>query len=393
MYTINNETINAMLDADSRCFRAVLDFGDFAIGGDLAGGISIDAGSVQDELPCIGSVVSAQAEIVVTSTKGQQLEGKEFQLYLYCVRPEGTQSARLSDLANYAHEELKMLTHAQISELGQTPFLPIPYGKFTVLKCRKEPDIYRLTCSDRLHFADVPYKSKLTFPTTSNKVVQEISQLLGAEIDLTESAASRLKEKNGGYLLSSDGYRFVTTTWQFDIAEKPSGRTMRQMLSYIAAMRGKFVVADRVGTVVQRWYLADGSRQLDLNVDGNADGTNCRIHQFTAGESTIDVSRLVCTKGNTTLTAGDTSARAMEFECPYMTKDRLNKLAAEIGIRQYRPCEMTQQLGDPRLDVWDGFTLDGDVLFMLNMNVTCDGGLMIEVSSGGDTDTETLGVW
>lgn len=400
MYTINNDVINNMLDSDSRSFRAILDFGDndtntarTVIGGDLVGGITIDCGSVQDELPCIGSVVSAQTEIVVTDTKGEALEGREFRLYLYCVSPIGMQATRLSDLIGYTHNDLALLTHSQIAELGDTPYVPVPYGVYTVLKCRKEPDIYRLTCSDRLHFADVPYVSKLKYPTTSNMVVQEISEALGAKIDITETAARRLKDKNKRYLRTKDGYRLVTSTWQFDISRRLTNKTMRQMLSYIAAMRGKFVVVDRTGTIVQRWYLDDGARVLDLYTDGNTNGTNCRINNYTAGESTIDVSRLVCTVNDSTiLVSGEEESRAMEFECPYMTQERLDKLSEDIGIKRYRPCEMTQQLGDPRLDVWDGFVLDGDVLLMLDMTVTCDGGLMIDISSGGDTDTETLGV-
>lgn len=390
MYKVENEQICAMLDSESRCFRTIMDFGDFAISGDHVGQITIDGGSVQNELPCIGDVVSAQAEIIVIKIPdGVTLEGREFRLYLYCISPTGTVQTTHAQLADFTHEQLSKLTHARIAELGNVPLVPIPIGKFTVLKCRKEEDYYRLTCTDRLHFADAPYSSKLKYPTTSDKVVAEICQRLGADTDLTEAAAGRLKESGGAYLRSSDGFRFMLATWQFDVAQKPVGKTMRQMLSYIAAMRGKFVVIDRVGTIVQRWYLADGARTLDFKVDGNKGGTNCRISDYTLGETTIDVGRLVCkVSDGLTLRAGNENARSMEFECPYMTRERLNRVVQEVGISKYRPCEMTQQLGDPRLDPWDGFEYEGEALLMLNTVTTCDGGLMIDISSEGDTDTE-----
>ena len=391
MYKIDNKQICDMLDSDSRSFRSILDFGDFAISGDDVGDISIDGGSVQNELPCIGDVVSAQADIVVINIPDEiTLEGREFKLYLYCVSPTGLEDTTHSDLADHTHSQLDKLTHKQIAELGDLPFEPIPIGKYTVLKCRKEEDIYRLTCCDRLHFADKIYNSELTYPTTSNKVVQEMCQKLGADTDLTESSAGRLKESGGAYLITSDGYHLTLSSWQFDIAQKPKNKTMRQMFSYIAAMRGKFVVVDRHGTIVQRWYLADGTRQLDLHKDGNESGTNCRISDYQLGETTIDVRRLLCTvDDNTVLVAGNQKSRKMEFECPYMTQERLDNVAATVGIRKYRPCEMTQQLGDPRLDPWDGWELDGEVLLMLNTNLTCDGGLMIDITSDGDTDSES----
>lgn len=390
MYKIDNEQICAMLDSESRCFRTIMDFGDFAISGDHVGQINIDGGSVQNDLPCIGDVVSAQAEIIVIKIPdGVTLEGREFRLYLYCISPTGMEETTHAQLAGYTHGQLSKLTHRQIAELGGVPLAPIPMGKFTVLKCRKEEDYYRLTCTDRLHFADSPYNSKLLYPTTSDKVVDEICGKLGADTDLTEAAAGMLKESGGAYLRSSDGYRFMLATWQFDIAQKPVDKTMRQMLSYIAAMRGKFVVADRTGTIVQRWYLADGARTIDFYTDGNESGTNCRISDHQLGETTIDVGRLVCkVSESSTLTTGNTNARSMEFECPYMTKERLERVAAEVGISKYRPCEMTQQLGDPRLDPWDGFEYEGEALLMLNTDLTCDGGLMIDISSDGDTDTE-----
>jgi hypothetical protein len=350
---------------------------------------------VQNELPCVGDVVSAQADILLTEIPNEKkLEGKEFRLYLYCISPNGIGGTTHGDLADMTHADLSQFTHSQIAELGDVPYVPIPYGKFTVLKCKQENDLYRLTCADRLYFSDATYDSALTFPATSADVVNEICQKLGADTDISEMAAGYLKDKNGVYLTDSDGKRLYFSSWQFAIPKKPVGKTMREMLGYIGAMRGKFIVCDREGTIVQRWYLQDGARSLDFAVDGNESGTNCRISDYELGESVISIRAFVCTVDeNTTYTIGlqgSDFARAMEFECPYMTRERLEKVAKAVAVSCYRPCTMTQQLGDPRLDLWDGFTHDGQKLLMLNTDITFDGGLMIDITSEGDTDTETL---
>lgn len=90
---------------------------------------------------------------------------------------------------------------------------------------------------------------------------------------------------------------------------------------------------------------------------------------------------------NTTLTVGNETGRMMEFECPYMTQDRLNEVFAIVNL-DYYPCTFTQRLGDPRYDLWDKFRYRDSFLLMLNMDYTYDGGLMLDVDSGGNTDTE-----
>ncbi len=164
------------------------------------------------------------------------------------------------------------------------------------------------------------------------------------------------------------------------------------MLSYIGAMTGNFVVCDRFGTIVRRWYLEDGAREFVPEKDGNYSGSNCRISEINTGEGAISLTKLVCKTGGEKTISTHGAGREMEFECPYMTEERLRQIQNCAHISAYLPAEMTQQLGDPRLDPWDGwkYTVGGTeyTLLMLNMQTVCDGGLTIEISSGGDTDTE-----
>lgn len=70
-----------------------------------------------------------------------------------------------------------------------------------------------------------------------------------------------------------------------------------------------------------------------------------------------------------------------------MTAERLQVLYDQSHL-DYYPCDLTQRLGDPRFELWDRLFDGNKRLLMLNMDYTFDGGLMLDVTSGGDTDTE-----
>lgn len=414
MYQVKYDSVAKVIESDSRCFRAILDFGDFQIRDEDVGTIKPSLGSVQSETPCIGDVVSTQCEIqIINKPDDINLEGKEFKLYFYLIDPvygmvqtqntlsnfaeytlaELSEKRTVAEMSEYKLSNLSGYTIAQASKrtiadvakmsLPEMRFEPIPIAKLTVLKCKKLSDYYTLTCSDRLHFADSKYVSKLTYPTTSSKVMAEIAQQIGCGSEV-EPAQSYLVSKNGKSLLSSQGHRLITSTWQFDIMQKPVGYTKRQMIGYIAAMRGKFAVIDRTGTLIQRWYGEGDDIYFTLGDEAN----DRHIDDFEIAETPVVVGYLSCVVDkDTTLTYGPPNLRKMEFECPYMTSERLQVLYDQSHL-DYYPCDLTQRLGDPRFELWDRLFDGGKRLLMLNMDYTFDGGLMLDVTSGGDTDTE-----
>lgn len=414
MYQVKYDSVAKTIESDSRCFRAILDFGDFQIRDEDVGTIKPSLGSVQSETPCIGDVVSTQCEIqIINKPDDINLEGKEFKLYFYLIDPvygmvtpqntlatfaeymlsELSEKRTVSEMSEYKLSDLSGYTIAQASKrtladvakmsLPEMRYEEIPIAKLTVLKCKKLSDYYTLTCSDRLHFADSKYVSKLTYPTTSSKVMAELAQQIGCGSEV-EPAQSYLVSKNGKRLLSSQGHRLITSTWQFDIMQKPVGYTKRQMIGYIAAMRGKFAVIDRTGTLIQRWYGEGDDIYFTLGDEAN----DRHIDDFEISETPVVVGYLSCVVDkDTTLTYGPPNLRKMEFECPYMTSTRLELLYDQTNIYYY-PCDLTQRLGDPRLDLWDRLFDNKNPLLMLNMDYTFDGGLMLDVTSGGDTDTE-----
>lgn len=406
MYQVKYDSVAKAIESDSRCFRAILDFGDFQIRDEDVGTVKPSFGSVQNETPCIGNVVSRQCEIqIINKPDDINLEGKQFQLYFYLIDPvygfyTGEHQNTLEQLGEYTLSELsdeivndtiKKRTVADVAALGLPAMRheEIPIAKLTVLKCKKLSDYYTLTCSDRLHFADSKYTSNLTYPTTSDKVMTEIAQQIGMTSEV-EPAQSYLVSKNGKRLLSSQGHRLITSTWQFDILKKPVGYTKRQMIGFIATMRGKFAVTDRMGTLVQRWY-DEGEQITFIPGDENNDR---HIDDYEIAETPVEFGYMTCKVSNDmTLDCGISQLRKMELTCPYMTQGRLSSLYTLACLEsEYYPCDFTQRLADPRFDLWDTLSDGNRRLLMLNMDYTFDGGLMLDVSSGGDTDTESQAI-
>ena len=393
MYQVENKAVAEAIESDSRHFTAVLDFGDFTIEKAQVGTIKPSFGSVQNETPCIGDVVSTQCEVqIIEIPENVNLEGKEFQLYLYVEDLEYELAFsghnKLQVWADYTLESIKSKTLLEL-DTDYMPSIPkelIPICKLTVLKVVDNVDYYTLTCSDRLHFADKKYVSKLNYPTTSDKVMKELCEQISAEAEV-EQAESYLKSSDDSYLLSSEESKLLTSTWQFTIEEKPTQYSIRQMIGYISAMRGKFAVTDRKGKIVQRWYN-DGEV---LNFDTQY------IDEAEINAEKIYIKQLSCKDSGS---AGDPSGRKMEFECPYISDTpghrRLNELWRMIMTDNtsftYYPCTFTQRLGDPRLDLWERFAYKDGFMLMLNMNYTFDGGLMLDVDSGGATDAEAEAV-
>ncbi|MDO5125330.1 MAG: hypothetical protein Q4D35_03020 [Ruminococcus sp.] len=401
MYQVTYNSVAQAIESNSRCFRAILDFGDFQIRDEDVGNIKLQFGSVQNQTPCIGDVVSTQCEVkILQKPENVKLEGKEFQLSYYLVDllsdiADDRHGNTFGDLAEYTLSELagdgRTVADVSMLDIPSIRYEEIPIAKLTVLKCKNLSDYYTLTCTDRLHFADRKYVSTLSYPTTSDKVVAEIADMIDCVAE-REPAQSFLVSSDGKLLLSSEGHRLITSTWQFPILQKPVGYTMRQMIGFITAMRGKFAVIDRTGTLTQRWY-SDGS---GISFDYESPENDRHIDELELAETSVIINNLTCkVDEDTTLSTGEVNGRKMQFECPYMTGERLATLYAMTCHdyeNEYYPCTFKQQLADPRFDVWDRLYDGNRQLLMLNMDYTFDGGLMLDVTSGGESDTESQAI-
>ena len=382
MYQVQHQSVANAIESDSRCFRALLDFGDFQV--EDVGQIKWSKGSTQEDKPCIGSVVSTQGEMqIITIPEGNAIKkDMEFQLYIYLYDYlQGTYQRTWNDLADYTFNDLADYTYYNLGDIPAMAYELIPIGKFTVLSCKYKSDYYAIEFTDRLSFADKEYKPRLEFDNgweRSDDVMADIANQIGMPVE-TEEDEGYLCDKDGNRILSNDDYYIVTSQYQFYI-QLPKDYTMRDVIGFIAAMRGKFAVTGRNGELIQRWY-SDKSSAM------NADENKRYIDNFEIEEDAVLPGSLRCkVSENITLLAGSDTENIMEFECPFMTKQQLQQLYGTVR-EYYYPASFTQVLGDPRLDLWDRFykTIDGQAerkqTLMLNMNYTFDGGLMIDVDS------------
>ena len=377
MYQTKLSSTAEGIESNSRCFRALLDFGDFQIID--VGQIKLSKGSVQGDMPCIGDVVSAQGEAqVVTIPDGYTInKGAEFKLYFYLVDLYNSNAEHSwNDLSNYTWNDLADYTWNSINDLKEL----IPIGKFTVLACKFKSDYYTVTFTDRLSFADKTYTPNLSFESgweRSDNVMADIANQIGMTAE-TSSEGGYLCDKDGNRIASNDDYYILTSPFQFYM-QRPQGYTMREIIGFVAAMRGKFAVADRDGTLIQRWY-SDSSEAL------NTADEKRYIDKLEINEDFIIANGLKCNiSDDVMLISGADTDTAMEFTCPFMTKQRLYALYKSAPVLYY-PATFTQVLGDPRLELWDRFYQEQKELLMLNMDYTFDGGLMIDVESGGSND-------
>lgn len=383
MYQVQHQSVANAIESDSRCFRALIDFGDFQLSD--AGEIKWSKGSTQDDKPCIGSVVSTQGEMqIITIPDGKTIsKGNEFMLYLYLLdQYQGARSKTWNDLADYSFNDLSDYTYYSLDDLSTLADELIPIGKFTVLSCKYMSDYYTVEFSDRLSYADKTYIPSLSFYNgweRSDDVMADIANQIGMTAE-TEEDEGYLCDEDGNRIVSNDDYYLVTSPFQFYM-HKPNGYTMREVIGFIAAMRGKFAVSDRTGQLIQRWY-GDKDNAFDVTEEKR------HIDNLEIDEDTVYPGSLKCViSDNVTLQSGGDPNNVMEFTCPFMTKQRLHSLYTKVRI-MYTPATLTQVLGDPRLELWDRFFKrtgsQRKELLMLDMDYTYDGGLMCDIQSGGN---------
>lgn len=372
-----------MIEGDCRCFRALMDFGDFQITSDKIYKIQTDGASCSDEDVTIGGIYSQGVTIEVSEIPCP-LEGRVFMLYFYLmdlsfvmpVSSDADNPLTHYMLAEYTHEELGKYTHEGLSKLANMPHRHIPMGQFRVSKCKSKANGYTISAGDFLAEADKTYVSKLDYPASTKQVEEEICNELGIQ-NVTRNNYRYITIDSKVYV-TADGEDYILYDYLSYINEPPQKTTMRQMLGYIASLRGCFAVANRLGNLKYSWY-EDNGYVLSPN----------RIDDPELEENDIIITRIACqVSENKTLYSGR-YGRTMTITNPYMTQQMLNIIAADILPFRYRPASVLQRMGDPRIDVWDIVHCGNCLIPVMNLSYSFDGGLSAEIEASGKTDTES----
>lgn len=359
MYEITDETTVQTIESDGRTFRALMRFSDFDIGSSAIKTVQTNGGSCADDVVSVGGIYSQGVTIELSELpEDKDISRKTFVLYLY-----------LMDLNTETDETVDISTKTLIK-----------IGTYKVSSCKRKGYGYTVKADDRNAEADIEYSSALSYPTTTNKIENEIC----TKMCITKPAPEKR------YYITKDGKRYCTSDNQpyclgrnsSFVAEKPKKITMRKMLGYIAMLNGKFVICDRDNNIDYKWYTGSG-----YMINAN------RMDDPEHAEKNISVTGIECKiSDKESIFGGDRTGKIMTVENPYMTQEVLDSVVKDILPFTYRPVKVNHRLGDPRIDVWDMISckdVDNNTFTfpVTELSYKFDGGGLSAEIESGNTDT------
>lgn len=241
----------------------------------------------------------------------------------------------------------------------------IKLGIFKVLKPKKDRNITRYQCVDRMtYLMNMPYSSNLTFPTTDVKILEEICTQVGITLI-----------KNG--------------LFSHSISKSPSGYTKREIIAYMSQLQGKNARINSDGKLELIWYTDtdyvvddnkiyyDGTSDVNSEIDYKVEYLECTVRSLDGTDETV-------------IKAGS-GTNGIKIENPFMTYPILYELANKLVGFTFRGAEF-EFLGDFRLEVGDIVSVEtnGEIYRVPIMQIEhkSDGGVVTTITSVGETDTE-----
>ena len=394
MYLVDNQKVAEAIGADSRTFRALLEFENFSISGADVGRTTIEHTMSDDETLSIGNVIAKRVEIKLYGNRAVH-KGDSFKLSLYLLDFDGERTVRAThkDLSQWTHRELSMFTHEEIAFLGKTKDpdgVPlenvfIPMGEFVITKVTMQGVETTIVAYDRLAFSDKTYNPSIEFPADSADVTDDVLQQLGIEDREVVADGNLLTDIGLKVMTADEGELLCSAEYTFTISEMPQGKSCRQMLSGLAAMYGGNAILNRNGEYTTAFISNAGAFFEQDRID----------EPETAAED-ISVSGIRCIiDEETELTIGNPDgAYAVEFECPYMTQERLKEIWRSISYFRWRPAQVHERLADPRRDIGDlrFYRQNGKKMNIPIMALVYhfDGGLSADITACGNIDEPDL---
>lgn len=232
-----------------------------------------------------------------------------------------------------------------------------PIGYFTVQKPDGDLDIQSFKAFDRMQKLERPYSSSLTEPTTTDKILVEISEI--CRVTLATQIPTPI-----------------------EVAKIPQGYTCREVLGYIAGLHAKFACFDRFGELNLRWY-SETPIEKKLGV----------IWSFTRSQENFTVEKIEIAKdGETNYTSGS-GYKTVFHSNPLATQEITNSIMATLNGFTYNASSI-EMLDDIRLDPWDVIKveyLDGNTYLVPCMAITqnfSDGSTVVQAYAKSDTENE-----
>ncbi|MGO4345543.1 hypothetical protein AB4Z45_08635 [Paenibacillus sp. MCAF9] len=201
----------------------------------------------------------------------------------------------------------------------------MPLGEFYVDSRKKINDVWAFTCYDRLVWADTPYISSLSYPTTQQAVWNEICDMMGYTYDSS-----------------------VQISPSYHIQAGPAGFSMRQMLGFIASANSACVFVGKDGTIkFKRFSAADNPVWTMTGAD------YVRIKQLNPIKTYTRVVVTYDTEDKLTYEAGiGDENHTLYVTNPFATQAITNALLVSLNGFSYLPVDMDAR-GYPQLEPGD----------------------------------------
>ena len=191
-----------------------------------------------------------------------------------------------------------------------------PMGVFTAVNVEKGLDSVKFTANDNMQKLEKLYTSSLTYPTTSDKIVNEICGICGIEL------ATPIENT-------------------ISVTEKLQGYTCREMIGFIAGAQGKFACFDRLGQLNLRWYS-------EIPIEKQ----NSLIWSFTKSQEPFIVDKIEIAKNTETKFTSGEGNNTIYHSNPLATQQITDNILDDLRGFSYSTSKI-EMLDDIRLDIWD----------------------------------------
>ncbi|PWV97433.1 hypothetical protein DFQ01_12177 [Paenibacillus cellulosilyticus] len=196
-------------------------------------------------------------------------------------------------------------------EGGMTEWLPL--GEFYVDSRQMNNKVWTLVCYDKLVWSDVAYVSSLTYPTTQQAVWDEICDRLGYAYDSSV---------------------VINPSYVMEVA--PTGYSMRQVMSYIAAANVACVFVGKDGLIKFKRFSAAAAPVSDMGVSDYI-----RVKQTNPLKTYTRIVATYDDEEGLSYEAGEGSeGQTLYVDLPFATQAIVDDLHAALNGFSYVPIDM-----------------------------------------------------
>ncbi|MGL4742645.1 MAG: hypothetical protein ACRC41_17970, partial [Sarcina sp.] len=228
-------------------------------------------------------------------------------------------------------------------------FEDVPLGVFNIEEKSIQNGVVNIKCFDNIGKFEKPYFSDLSYPTTVQRVANEIC--------------------------SKAGVTLATTLPTLNIDKKIDGYTCREALSFIASACGGFAIANRTG-------------EIEIKSVGGSTSSITGDNYFTfENDDTFTIKKVTAhVDENTVISRGEgIGIEEIEFKNPIANNQIMDHIYSKLKNYTYAPASLVWQ-GNPALDVGEKMSvtdISGTKREMLVMRdkITYSGGLRGETNS------------